>query len=170
MKENENPIIHAVKRRRQRQRSDTGADEDELSKLSSSDKSIMMALAVGICETKAFDENSIIQDAMPELFGMNDIDLRSLGDVSNLNLGPPQLFPPERSDFMDTADSHSDLLDADEIFDLLRDINDPEHPNLTLEQLSVVQRDLISVRHNEDESSISQDNRNHHSYVDVQFT
>ncbi|GMR41600.1 hypothetical protein PMAYCL1PPCAC_11795 [Pristionchus mayeri] len=41
-------------------------------------------------------------------------------------------------------DSQVDEIDAGEIFDLIRDINDPEHP-LTLEQLNVVQEDLIKV-------------------------
>lgn len=40
-----------------------------------------------------------------------------------------------------------DPIDAWEIFDLIRDINDPEHP-YTLEQLNVVQEELIQV-HNE---------------------
>ncbi|MFH4975768.1 hypothetical protein AB6A40_002477 [Gnathostoma spinigerum] len=51
-----------------------------------------------------------------------------------------------------------DLIDAREIFDLIRDINDPEHP-LTLEQLNVVQEDLIQVHLDDDVP-----------YVDVQFT
>ncbi|CEO97824.1 MIP18 family-like domain-containing protein [Plasmodiophora brassicae] len=37
-----------------------------------------------------------------------------------------------------------DPIDAEEIFDLIRDINDPEHP-LTLEQLNVARREDISV-------------------------
>ena len=37
-----------------------------------------------------------------------------------------------------------DPFDPQEIFDLIRDINDPEHP-LTLEQLNVAQLDLVSV-------------------------
>ena len=37
-----------------------------------------------------------------------------------------------------------DAVDSHEIFDLIRDIKDPEHPN-TLEQLNVAQRQLISV-------------------------
>lgn len=41
--------------------------------------------------------------------------------------------------------------DADEVFELIRNINDPEHP-LTLEQLKVVESRLISV--NEDMSTI----------------
>ncbi|CAG9824304.1 unnamed protein product [Phaedon cochleariae] len=53
-------------------------------------------------------------------------------------------------------DSVVDEFDSREIFDLIRHINDPEHP-LTLEQLHVVQEDLIDI-----------DNGN--GTVDVHFT
>ncbi|KAJ3380684.1 Mitotic spindle-associated MMXD complex subunit MIP18 [Lobulomyces angularis] len=38
-------------------------------------------------------------------------------------------------------------IDQEEIFDLIRNINDPEHP-LTLEQLNVTQLELINVKGN----------------------
>jgi len=41
-------------------------------------------------------------------------------------------------------DNVVDAIDAREIFDLIRDINDPEHP-LTLEQLNVVEEEKIQV-------------------------
>jgi len=41
-------------------------------------------------------------------------------------------------------DNVVDQIDAREIFDLIRDINDPEHP-LTLEQLNVVEEEKIQV-------------------------
>ncbi|KAJ2350659.1 MIP18 protein galla-2 [Coemansia erecta] len=44
----------------------------------------------------------------------------------------------------DFDDSVSDPIDADEVYDLIRNINDPEHP-LTLEQLHVTNRDHIYV-------------------------
>ena len=44
----------------------------------------------------------------------------------------------------DWEDSVVDPIDSREIFDLIRTINDPEHP-LTLEQLDVVKLDDISV-------------------------
>ncbi|KYN44305.1 hypothetical protein ALC56_01276 [Trachymyrmex septentrionalis] len=50
----------------------------------------------------------------------------------------------------------ADEFDAREIFDIIRNINDPEHP-LTLEELNVVEQNLIEV----------DDNRNK---VDVKFT
>jgi len=44
----------------------------------------------------------------------------------------------------DYDDEIEDPVDVREIFDLIRDINDPEHP-LTLEQLNVVSEDQIMV-------------------------
>ncbi|CAN0178177.1 unnamed protein product [Ectocarpus sp. 6 AP-2014] len=37
-----------------------------------------------------------------------------------------------------------DVIDAEEVFEMIRHVNDPEHP-LTLEQLKVVSRDAITV-------------------------
>ena len=47
----------------------------------------------------------------------------------------------------DWDDSITDPVDVREIFDLIRDINDPEHP-LTLEQLNVVTEEQITVDDN----------------------
>ncbi|PIO69450.1 hypothetical protein TELCIR_08718 [Teladorsagia circumcincta] len=55
-------------------------------------------------------------------------------------------------------ESVEDPIDALEIFELIRDINDPEHP-YTLEQLNVVQEELIRVQKDAK-----------HTYVDVRFT
>ncbi|KAJ3021995.1 Mitotic spindle-associated MMXD complex subunit MIP18 [Thoreauomyces humboldtii] len=44
----------------------------------------------------------------------------------------------------DLDESITDPFDAQEIFDLIRHINDPEHP-LTLEQLNVAQPELVTV-------------------------
>ncbi|KNC56159.1 UPF0195 protein FAM96B [Thecamonas trahens ATCC 50062] len=44
----------------------------------------------------------------------------------------------------DDDDMAREAIDAQEVFELIRHINDPEHP-LTLEQLNVVQPGLISV-------------------------
>ncbi|KAJ2365684.1 MIP18 protein galla-2, partial [Coemansia sp. RSA 2610] len=46
-----------------------------------------------------------------------------------------------RDDFDDSVD---DPIDADEVYDLIRDITDPEHP-LTLEQLHVTNREHVTV-------------------------
>ena len=43
-----------------------------------------------------------------------------------------------------TTDEDCDQIDEFEIFDMLRHINDPEHP-LTLEALQVIKHELISI-------------------------
>ncbi|CAD6197422.1 unnamed protein product [Caenorhabditis auriculariae] len=55
-------------------------------------------------------------------------------------------------------ESVEDPIDSWEIFDLIRDINDPEHP-YSLEQLNVVQEELITVHRDQKET-----------FVDVSFT
>jgi metal-sulfur cluster biosynthetic enzyme len=62
-------------------------------------------------------------------------------------------------------ESKRDRLDAEEIFDIIRNIQDPEHP-LTLEQLGVVSCDQIEVRDVLDSPSEADDG----SFVDVRFT
>ncbi|VDN03743.1 unnamed protein product [Thelazia callipaeda] len=47
-----------------------------------------------------------------------------------------------------------EAIDAGEIFDYIKDINDPEHP-LTLEQLNVVQEELITVEQNDEETVVT---------------
>lgn len=54
-----------------------------------------------------------------------------------------------------------DIIDADEIFDIIRNIQDPEHP-LTLEQLGVVSRSQIAVQNVPNEDGCSK--------LDVRFT
>ena len=44
----------------------------------------------------------------------------------------------------ETADDEEEKIDSYEVFDMLRHINDPEHP-LTLEQLRVIKPELITV-------------------------
>jgi len=64
--------------------------------------------------------------------------------LDNIN---PQLYDKIKERELTEADwdeSVLDPFDTREIFDLVRDINDPEHP-LTLEQLNVVTEEQISV-------------------------
>ncbi|KAJ1983871.1 Cytosolic iron-sulfur assembly component 2B [Dimargaris verticillata] len=56
----------------------------------------------------------------------------------------------------DEDEAVRDAFDKQEIFDLIRHINDPEHP-LTLEQLNVAQYEHVDVRDDED-------------YICVEFT
>merc|ERR1712098_433203 len=69
---------------------------------------------------------------------------REMEAVQNPN---PQVFEvkPEWTPTQNVMDQNSsDPWESGEIFDIIRKINDPEHP-LTLEQLNVIQEDLISV-------------------------
>lgn len=50
-------------------------------------------------------------------------------------------------------DSVVDQFDQREIFDLIRTINDPEHP-LTLEELHVVQQDLITINNEQNDIKV----------------
>jgi metal-sulfur cluster biosynthetic enzyme len=56
---------------------------------------------------------------------------------------------------------HQESIDKDEVFDIIRNIQDPEHP-LTLEQLGVVSRNQIDVKENQGYEG--------YSILDVRFT
>ena len=58
-----------------------------------------------------------------------------------------------------------DPIEPEEIFDIIRNIQDPEHP-LTLEQLNVVNLDHIAVK----DVPFTEDNPDDFSSVDVRFT
>ncbi|XP_072157568.1 MIP18 family protein galla-2 [Bemisia tabaci] len=76
--------------------------------------------------------------------------------IENLN---PKLFQKsERREVTpeDEDDAVEDQFDAREIFDLIRSINDPEHP-FSLEELDVVKQSLINVD-------------NEKGLVEIQFT
>ncbi|XP_073836783.1 MIP18 family protein galla-2 [Musca autumnalis] len=65
-------------------------------------------------------------------------------EIENLN---PNVYSKSKERIItkeETDESIVDPFDKREIFDLIRNINDPEHP-LTLEELHVVQEDLIKV-------------------------
>eukprot|EP00842_Homolaphlyctis_polyrhiza_P003336 jgi/Hompol1/4002/HPOL_001672-RA len=66
--------------------------------------------------------------------------------ATQLNANPAVFEAAKSRQLADTDfdDSFADAIDAEEIFELIRSINDPEHP-LTLEQLNVTRQDLISV-------------------------
>eukprot|EP01114_Cavostelium_apophysatum_P014477 TRINITY_DN3771_c0_g1_i1.p1 TRINITY_DN3771_c0_g1~~TRINITY_DN3771_c0_g1_i1.p1 ORF type:complete len:166 (+),score=46.10 TRINITY_DN3771_c0_g1_i1:210-707(+) len=82
------------------------------------------------------------------------------GSLENPNPKVYDVKPVERKrsgvDETELEDTVRDEIDALEVFDLIRCINDPEHP-LTLEQLKVAQEELIKVN-----DSLS--------HVDINFT
>ena len=64
--------------------------------------------------------------------------------LDNVN---PMLYDRTKDRVITDADYDDDIedpVDVKEIFDLIRDLNDPEHP-LTLEQLNVVTEEQITV-------------------------
>lgn len=151
MKDNANPLIHQVKPRNNPTKR---ATDEEIRSLSVAHKSCLMALSESV--KMSGDKLSIVQDSTSDIFGVGYIDLNS-----NFDLGPPQIeYASNEMGYCFSRDIPADEVNADEIFELLRDIDDPEHPNITLEQLNVVQRDLIKVDHNENGRCI----------IDVKFT
>ncbi|KAG9104165.1 Cytosolic iron-sulfur assembly component 2B [Ceratobasidium sp. 370] len=69
-----------------------------------------------------------------------------MGSLSLIGADSPPV--PESANDMDLdEEEEEEPIDAAEIFDLLRSINDPEHP-LTLEQLKVVSAEQITVSPN----------------------
>jgi len=64
--------------------------------------------------------------------------------IDNVNPKTYEVSEGRQKADTDYDDSVTDPVDAREIFDLIRDINDPEHP-LTLEQLNVVTLDQVDV-------------------------
>ncbi|GAA97803.1 uncharacterized protein L969DRAFT_89651 [Mixia osmundae IAM 14324] len=70
--------------------------------------------------------------------------------TANVGLKAAEFLDKDPLWTFDDSDASTDELeepiDADEIFDLLRSITDPEHP-LTLEQLAVVSSSQITVTH-----------------------
>ena len=62
-----------------------------------------------------------------------------------------------------------DAIDADEIFEIIRNIQDPEHP-LTLEQLGVVSRNQIDIEDDVDNNNNPDDASLGTSKLDVRFT
>lgn len=68
-----------------------------------------------------------------------------------------------------TTTGERELVDAEEVFDMIRDISDPEHP-LTLEQLKVVNLEHIEVIDNHPAAHQDESGDSSLSSVDVQFT
>jgi metal-sulfur cluster biosynthetic enzyme len=62
---------------------------------------------------------------------------------------------------LESKEVHQEKIDEDEVFDIIRNIQDPEHP-LTLEQLGVVSRQQVEVKENHRNQGFST--------VDVRFT
>lgn len=82
-----------------------------------------------------------------------------LNSILSLSLSAPEDFEaPELSDESsdeDLDDEIEEVIDAQEVFDLISTISDPEHP-LTLAQLAVVNLPDITVTHGATKSELSE--------------
>eukprot|EP00298_Acanthocystis_sp_HF-20_P003532 c13875_g1_i3.p1 GENE.c13875_g1_i3~~c13875_g1_i3.p1 ORF type:complete len:165 (+),score=44.81 c13875_g1_i3:31-525(+) len=65
------------------------------------------------------------------------------GELINPNPVVHKVERKQRKDENEDDENIRDDFDPTEIFDLIRDINDPEHGDLTLEELNIVQEHLI---------------------------
>jgi metal-sulfur cluster biosynthetic enzyme len=112
-----------------------------------------------------------LQDASAATGGKGVSLLRNLGlSIPENNVEPKKAvaFPVEfgvsirrRDVKKEKSEVQRDAIDADEIFEIIGNIQDPEHP-LTLEQLGVVSRSQITVQDFPDEDGCSK--------LDVRFT
>lgn len=100
--------------------------------------------------------------ALPtRLIDVEDKSSRSqlLSSILSLSLSAPEDFEaPELSDQSsddDLDDEVEEIIDAQEVFDLISTISDPEHP-LTLAQLAVVNLSDITVTHGATKNELSE--------------
>ncbi|GAB0100365.1 MIP18 family protein galla-2 [Sergentomyia squamirostris] len=74
-------------------------------------------------------------------------------EIENINPNIYQKCGEREKLSTDEEEGFTELFDTREIFDLVRVINDPEHP-LTLEELHVVQENLIAVDNERNEVKV----------------
>ena len=73
--------------------------------------------------------------------------------LENINPAVHSKLPPREPQPQDYDDDITDPIDSREVFDLIRCLNDPEHP-LTLEELNVVKESQVSVVDDPNGSSV----------------
>ncbi|KAI0082876.1 hypothetical protein K474DRAFT_1767636 [Panus rudis PR-1116 ss-1] len=76
----------------------------------------------------------------------------------------------DRDDGFEDESNEAEDIDADEIFDLIRSISDPEHRSMTLEQLAVVSAPQISFDSSHDSALDLGDRTRRSRRVTVEFT
>lgn len=147
-KENANPVIHSVATRINRVKQPLDPFERWGASKSSQDRAILKALS----------------DARSSLSTTKSIMLETAG----FHIPSKTCFQPRftsssiiRQQRESSPEVKRELIDSEEIFDIIRNIQDPEHP-LTLEQLNVVSLSHVEVQDNGVSDTISK--------VDVRFT
>ncbi len=141
-KENPNPIVH------ESVRDSTTTDDLDLYGSGTSRIRRSMKLAFETFKRNALPR--VLLGAHPAEFGADDCD--DLDDVRHDRI-VESMFSDAADDSSASSSSSSspsaasvrqDPFTAEEVFDMIRNINDPEHP-FTLEQLRVAQLELIDV-------------------------
>lgn len=121
-------------------------------------------------ENKEYDPLSLLRlsGMIPSVEDDEETTLRS----HNRTMDLPSIFEQcyfipsnARTEEKISITANRDPIESDEIFDIIRNIQDPEHP-LTLEQLNVVNLDHISVK----DVTFGEGDSDEYSSVDVKFT
>lgn len=156
MKDNADPVVHAVVSRRVRRTAPIvvgyGNDPNETYVEDSSDRvflpnrSVRVALRAAAAAAADEDEDALGLLRRAGLLSDDDDDDNS-DRVHGRRVVP--FGVDAASTFRDRTSSSSSSFgaephDADEVFETIRDVTDPEHPSRTLEQLDVVGRDRVS--------------------------
>ena len=135
------------------------------SNISVNDKSILMALAA--CSSDDDNDDGASNSNIDTVWKIVQAAGFPIDVAKDRLLGPTQFRPAadllthydhDRPEEQGLEDAATDEIDSNEIFEIIRDINDPEHP-LTLEQLNVVSEDLVTVVR-----------QSGHPMVDIRFT
>lgn len=176
VKENANPVVHRVQERRSRGgRKPVGWSHlERLNFLPQQEDELPLARTQdwGVKHTA---EDRAVFHALTDVAAANPRNvslLRKAGLVIPTSTGNALRSPnfvPGRSTKrkVDETSTRRDEIDSEEVFEIIRNIQDPEHP-LTLEQLNVVNLSHIQVHDNFDANE-----RGHNatlSTVDVRFT
>jgi metal-sulfur cluster biosynthetic enzyme len=111
---------------------------------------------------KIMDFGIPLQNANPQIFAQTSSQSRN---ESLRTILANEKFKKSSSSTTGSS-SNRDPIDREEVFELIRHLNDPEHP-LTLEQLNVASLELIDVVDDEGDASCG---RRAESTVDVRFT
>ena len=114
------------------------------------------------------DFNIPLQNANPQVFATSNLsESRNLSLRSILSYEKSTLSSTfSNSNTTSLTNNTRDPIDREEVFELIRHLNDPEHP-LTLEQLNVASLDLIEVIDEPENISLG---KRAISTVDVRFT
>lgn len=174
VKENANPVVHQVQERTTKRAADSRVFQ-RLNFVEKDDDNLPLARRHDWAVERTAEDRAVF-------LALTDVAAASPSNVSLLRkagldipsssgdaLKSPNFVPKRpRSDeaiMLEGPANKRDEIDAEEVFMIIRNIQDPEHP-LTLEQLNVVNRDHIEVHDN----FVATGGRTPLSSVDVRFT